>query len=133
MHWKKIFALVMFSVLLAACGGGGSNTTATPVGDAAAGQALFNQMTINTAPGCATCHSIAPGETKVGPSLAGVASAAGSRVNGQTAEQYLRTSILDPNAYIVPGFNPGVMYQSFKTELTDKQVNDLVAYLLTLK
>ena len=65
--------------------------------------------------------------------MAGVASHAGQRVSGQTAEQYLRTSILDPNAYIVPGYAANGMYQDFAKVLTDKQVNDLVAYLLTLK
>ena len=54
-------------------------------------------------------------------------------MQGQTAEQYLRTSNLDPKAYIVPGFAANGMYQDFAKVLTDRQLNDLVAYLLTLK
>jgi len=136
MSWKRIFVLVLFSMMLAACGGksnAGGNPANASVGDPAAGKVLFNQGTIQSAPGCTNCHSIEPGQVKVGPSLAGVASIAGTRVKGQTVEEYLRTSILDPNAYIVQGFPSGVMYQDFKDLMTDKQVNDLVAYLLTLK
>jgi cytochrome c2 len=128
MSWKRLFILVLLGTLLAACGG-----KSTAVGDPAAGEALFKQATIDTAPGCSTCHSTQPDQVIVGPSLAGVASRAGERVEGETAEQYLRTSILDPNAYVVEGFSPGVMYQDFADVLTDTQVNDLVAYLQTLK
>jgi sulfur-oxidizing protein SoxX len=128
MSWKRLFILVLLGTLLAACGG-----KSAAAGDPAAGEALFKQATIDTAPGCSTCHSTQPGEVIVGPSLAGVASRAGERVEGETAEQYLHTSILDPNAYVVEGFSPGVMYQDFADVLTDTQVNDLVAYLQTLK
>jgi mono/diheme cytochrome c family protein len=128
MSWKRLFILLLFSTILAACGGKPAGA-----GDSAAGEALFTQATINSAPGCATCHSTEPGEVIVGPSLAGVASRAGERVEGQTAEQYLRNSILDPNAYVVDGFSAGTMYQDFASVLNDQQVDDLVAYLLTLK
>jgi len=125
---------LVLGALLAGCGGG--QPTAQPaaaVGDAAAGEALFKQATIGAAPGCSTCHSTEPNQAGVGPSLAGVASRAGQRVPGQTAEQYLRNSILTPNAYVVQGFSANVMYQDFSKVLSDQQVNDLVAYLLTLK
>ena len=133
---RKIMALgvmcVLLGTLLVACGGQPAAQPA-PVGDAAAGEALFKQTTIGSAPGCSVCHSTEPNQDGVGPSLAGVASRAGKRVSGQTAEQYLRNSILTPNAYIVQGYSANGMYQDFAKALTDKQVNDLVAYLLTLK
>ena len=50
-----------------------------------------------------------------------------------SAAEYLRESILDPNAFVVPGFAPGVMYQAYSSTLTDGEVADLVAFLLTLK
>ena len=120
------------AAFIASCG---APPTAQPAatGDPAAGEALFKQATIGSAPSCSVCHSTEPGQTGVGPSLAGVASRAGQRVPGQSAEDYLRQSILNPNAYIVPGYAPNGMYQDFAKVLTDKQVNDLVAYLLTLK
>jgi mono/diheme cytochrome c family protein len=134
--WKNIFGLVLLGLLLAACSGqatanGHPNNAA--VGDPAAGETLFKQGIIKSAPGCINCHSIGPVQAGNGPSLYGEANIAGTRVKGQSAEEYLRTSILDPDAYIVQGFPSGIMYQDFKDVLTDQQVNDLVAYLMTLK
>jgi hypothetical protein len=65
--------------------------------------------------------------------LAGIANRAGERVEGQSSEEYLRTSILEPDAYVVEGFTKGVMYQQYQQVLTDQQVEDLLAYMLTLK
>jgi cytochrome c2 len=126
---------VMVAVLmLAACGGGPSQPAASSggggAGDAAAGKALFAQQVIAPNPGCITCHSLEAGKTLVGPSMAGIASRAGSTVSGLSAEQYLRQSITEPDAYTVQGFQKGLMP---KPTITDKQVNDLIAYLLTLK
>jgi mono/diheme cytochrome c family protein len=132
--------LALVIVGLAACGGGGSAPAAetggpAPVGDAAAGEELFNQAVIgpNSSPGCVTCHSLEEGVVVVGPSQAGLAARAGQRVPGQTAEEYLRNSITHPNDYLVEGFAEGVMYQNYAAELTEDQINDLVAYLLTLQ
>ena len=136
MNRNKCIGLILFSLFLCACSGGmqaGSTSTEPPIGNAAEGEKLFQQPTIGSAPSCSVCHSIEPDQVIVGPSLAGVANRAGSRVKGQTAQVYLRTSILDPNAYIVDGFTSGTMYQHYKDALSDQQVNDLVAYLLTLK
>jgi mono/diheme cytochrome c family protein len=126
-------ACLVLGALLAGCGGGQPATQPATAGNAAAGEALFKQTTIGAAPGCSVCHSTEPDKAGVGPSLAGVASRAGQRVPGQTAVQYLRNSILNPNAYIVSSFSADGMYQDFSKVLTDEQVNDLVAYLLTLK
>lgn len=128
MSKKALFVLAVISLVLAACGG-----QPTPVGDPEAGEALFNQQAIDSAPGCVTCHSTQPGEVLVGPSLAGIANQAGERVEGQSAEEYLRTSILEPDAHVVEGFSPGVMYQEYEQALSDEQVDNLVAYLLTLE
>lgn len=133
-----LLALVM--VGLAACGGGGGDAApesggAAPVGDASNGEKLFNQATIgpNSAPGCVTCHSLEEGVVVVGPSQAGLASRAATRVAGQSAEEYLRNSILNPNEYLVEGFAEGVMYQTYGAELSEAEIDDLVAYLLTLQ
>jgi mono/diheme cytochrome c family protein len=123
---------VIVGAVLAGCGGQPA-TSSAPVSDAAAGAALFKQTTIDSAPGCSVCHSTEPNQDSVGPSLAGVANRAGQRVPGQSAETYLRNSILTPNADIVPNYTTDGMYQNFSKVLTDTQVNDLVAYLLTLK
>lgn len=130
MTGKPWLILVVISLLITACSG---RAQAGQVGDAEAGKALFQQTTIRAAPACSTCHSIEPGQVIVGPSLAGIASLAGDRAPGLSAEEYLRTSILDPNAYVVAGFPAGVMYQEYGNVLTEAEINDLIAYLLTLE
>lgn len=139
---RRILVLVVFvlalSMVLAACGGGGgeaSETAATgPVGNPARGKNLYEQTTIGaaSAPGCITCHSLEPDVVVVGPSHAGLATRAGTYVEGMSAEDYLRESITEPDAHIVDGFTPGVMYQNFGAELNEQEIADLVAYLMTL-
>ncbi len=54
---------------------------------------------------------------------------------------YLHTSIIKPNAFVVPNedqkaYSVGgqsLMYQNFAKDLTPEQIDDIVAYLLTLK
>jgi nitric oxide reductase subunit C len=105
------------------------------------GRATFNA----TPPACAACHSIAPNVNIVGPSLAGIASTAATRIRGsdyhgqaKDAAGYIRESILEPNAHVLPGptyaaggrsLMPGDYAQTLKPE----QVDQIVAYLLTLK
>jgi cytochrome c2 len=45
---------------------------------------------------------------------------------------YLHTSIVDPSAYIVPGFVAGLMPETYADIFTEEEINNLVAYLLTL-
>lgn len=129
-----LFALVALLVIaaLTACGGGGAETT-SDVGDVGAGKTLFAQPLIGAQPGCNTCHSLNADEVVVGPSLAGIGTRAETRVSGTSAEDYIRASILHPDDYVVEGFQPGVMVQVWEQELTPEQVDNLVAYLLTLK
>lgn len=132
---KKILSLLFvlllaLTVALTACGGGGGETTDSA---AKAGEELFAQTVIGAQAGCITCHSLDAGVVIVGPSMAGIADRAGSTVAGQSAEDYLRESILDPDAYLVEGFPAGTMPQVWDDELTSEQVDQLVAYLLTLK
>ena len=137
---KALFVLAACALavgLLAGCGGasqsGSSGQTggATTAGDAKAGEALFAQATIGSNPGCKTCHNIT-GAKLVGPNLEGVGTRAATTVQGESADQYLRQSITDPNAHVVEGYAQGVM-PSFKTAVSDTQLNDLVAYLQSLK
>lgn len=137
---RKLFVLsvlvLLLGLALSACGGGAEEPAAsTSVGDVAAGEKLYKQPVIGTAsaPGCATCHSLEPGVVLVGPSHAGVATRAETYVSGMSAEEYLRESIINPNAHVVEGFQPSVMYQNYGQELTQTEINNLVAYLLTLK
>ncbi len=73
----------------------------------------------------------------IGPSLAGIGSRAQERAEatgrGITAEQYLRESIQDPNAYVVPGFPAPSPMPSYAGQFGSQDLNDIVAFLMTLK
>ena len=126
--------------------GGGQTFPSVPTGAAsgdpvAVGQALFR----TTPPGCFACHSISAGVNLAGPSLAGIGTRAAARVDsasytGQAndAAGYIRESITNPHAYIVPGqiYSSGgrsFMPDNYNTTLTPEQIDQLVAYLVTLR
>ena len=85
------------------------------------------------AAGCDVCHSVQPGVDKVGPSLFGVASVAGDRVAGLDAAGYLRQSILLPDQYIVEGWPAGQMLPIYRDRLSDRDLEALIEYLLSLE
>lgn len=101
--------------------------------DPVAGKRLFSGNTLGTNTGCVVCHSLDPNGRLVGPSLAGVATRAAERVPGLSAEEYLRQSILEPNAYVVEGYPANLMPPNFAQTLSDRQVDDLVGFLMTLR
>ena len=98
-----------------------------------AGQALFRRVVLGGAAGCSTCHSLEPGVVMVGPSLAGIGESAANRVEDLSAEVYLRQSIEEPDIYLAVGFPSGVMPKTFKENLSQVEIDSLVAYLMTLK
>lgn len=81
---------------------------------------------------CAGCHALEPDTIVIGPSLAGVGTRAETRMDGYDARAYIETSILNPGAYIVEGFND-VMPKNFGKDLTSADFDAVVAYLLSLK
>jgi cytochrome c551/c552 len=100
---------------------GATTTTTAAAGDPAAGKALF------TAKGCVACHTFKPAAStgKIGPDLDNLAASAATA--GQPLDQFITTSINDPNAYIAPGYaKPSAMPP---LGLTPPQVSDLVAFL----
>ncbi|MEN8235600.1 MAG: hydrogenase iron-sulfur subunit [Actinomycetota bacterium] len=103
------------------------------ISSAEAGESLYYESTLGVNTGCRVCHSLKPGVVIIGPSFDGIATRAGSTLSGLTAEEYLYESIVDPDAYVVEGFDPGVMLQNFDDTLTDEQIENLVAFLLTLE
>jgi cytochrome c2 len=103
-----------------------------PQGDAANGELLFNGQ-INGQYPCLACHSLEPGSALVGPSLGTIATTAAARKDGYTAELYIHESIVSPNAYVVEGFNQGIMPQTFAAQMTKQDLADLIAFLMTKK
>ncbi|MGI9643129.1 MAG: hydrogenase iron-sulfur subunit [Acidimicrobiia bacterium] len=100
---------------------------------AEAGRSLYFETTLGVNAGCRVCHSLRPGEVIVGPTFAGIGTAAATRIPGMSAEDYLFESILDPNAYIVDGFEPNVMLANYDELLSEEEIANLVAFLLTLE
>jgi cytochrome c oxidase subunit II len=90
-------------------------------GGGASGKALFASN------GCDGCHTFKPaGATaKVGPDLDKLPEEA--QRAGKPLDQFIRESIENPNAYVEPGFQPGIM-PSFQT-LPKEQVDALVKFL----
>jgi cytochrome c oxidase subunit 2 len=88
----------------------------------AGGAAIFK------AQGCGSCHRLAAARTtgKVGPDLDKLSAEA--KKAGQPLEQFVRTSISDPNAYIEPGYPKGVM-PNFGKILNTAQIDALVKFL----
>lgn len=117
---------LLAAIALAACSmGAQAAPTPTPDPLVAQGEQVFNAR-------CATCHALVPDTIIVGPSLAGVATRAETRVPGMSAEEYIQMSILRPGDYVVDGFN-NIMITNFSKELTSEELNALVAFLMTLK
>ena len=85
---------------------------------------------IFTAAGCGACHTLGKAGTnaQIGPNLDELAAEAGNRTDA-TPEEYTTESILDPDAFTVPGFQSGVM-PAYEGRLDEKQVQALVKYLL---
>ena len=84
--------------------------------------------------GCSVCHSLDGSENVGGfraPTFQGISGQAGDRVPGLSAEDYLRESIVDPAAYLVEGYFADAMPKGLKILLSEEDIDNLVAFLLT--
>lgn len=113
-----------------------SSSSASPVVAATTPQDMLIAL------GCNACHALEGVEGmvgKVGPDLTHVGAQAATRQPDLSAEEYIRESILDPNAHIAPECptgpctSPSLMPQIFGDKLTAKQLETLVDYLAGLK
>ena len=123
---------IAIALLLASCGGG-EPASSQPTVDRSVdsiGAELFNERVVGSNPGCVTCHALDEDVVLVGPSLAGLTNRAGTRVPGTAADDYVRQSILEPDAHIVAGFESGQMPGGWEELLTAEQVDSLVDLLL---
>ena len=81
--------------------------------------------------GCAGCHLIeGVSNGVVGPNLTQIGEVAATREDDSSAEEYMRASILNPNAYMVEGYQSNIMPQNYGQQLSDRELDDLVAFLL---
>jgi len=93
-------------------------------------------LTILKQNGCIACHSL-DGSRIVGPSFKGIygheveVSTDGQERTLIVDDEYIKSSIYEPNADVVKGFNPGLMI-SYKEQLTEEDVAKIVEYIKTL-
>lgn len=93
---------------------------------ATAGQQLYQSL------GCVSCHG-ANAEGGRGPALQGLFNSQMPLNNGQVVkadENYIRESILNPQAKIVAGFGP--IMPSFQGQVSEEQLLQLAAYVKSL-
>ncbi len=83
--------------------------------------------------GCTGCHTVdGLSAATTGPILDGLADRAGSRVDGQDAETYIRNSINNPSDFVVDEFNDELMPNNFSELINDEEMDLLLSFLLTL-
>jgi cytochrome c oxidase subunit II len=101
-----------------------TSTSTTPSGSSAAGLPVFN------ANGCSSCHTLSAAKAtgKVGPDLDKLVSYAHQAHKPLAA--FVHESIVNPNAYVQPGYPKGVMPPNFGTSISKTQLDALVAFLV---
>lgn len=82
---------------------------------------------------CFTCHTVGRSGALRFPDLAGVGDRAAGRVEGLSDVEYLAQAMYEPDAFIVPGFNPGMpVINKPPIGLTDQEILCVIAYLQSL-
>jgi mono/diheme cytochrome c family protein len=103
-----------------------------PSGDAERGEEIFRHG-FESAPPCIGCHVIDGRAGRrgfsIGPNLFGISERAGERMEDITAEEYIRTSILEPGEFVVSGYRD-IMYGSYAEHFGQQELDDLVAFLM---
>jgi hypothetical protein len=113
----------------------------TATGDPDRGRQIWVEGYDDAAPiWCSYCHSLdgsegpdgseVPFANRRAPSWLGISERAADRVPGLTAEEYLRQSIWEPSAFVVEGYD-NVMFNFSGGKMTEEDVDDLIAFLLT--
>ena len=83
--------------------------------------------------GCQQCHSL-DGTRGIGPSFKGLYGRHEQFTDGSALdvdENYIRESILEPQAKVVAGFVP--VMPTFKGKLKDQEIHGIIEYIKTLK
>ncbi len=86
---------------------------------------------------CVSCHST-DGSVIIGPSFKNlwgekttVIDENGNEIEIIVDEDYIKTSIYEPNKHIVKGFNKGLMI-SYKNQVTEEEIKEIIEYLKSL-
>jgi cytochrome c oxidase subunit II len=100
-----------------------TSTSTSPASPSAAGLSVFNSN------GCSSCHTLTAAKATgtIGPNLDKLVAYA--QQAKQPLEAFIHESIVNPNAYIQPGYPKGVMPGNFGQLLTKTQLDALVGFL----
>lgn len=90
-------------------------------------------VVFNTTAACISCHTTNGAGGLPGPDLQGIATRIAPQYPGMIAQEALRESIIDPDAYVVPGYRDDLMPDNYNETLSEEQIANLVVYLLTLE
>jgi mono/diheme cytochrome c family protein len=101
--------------------------------DPSNGQLLFTTFQSAASFACSTCHYVDREDRLIGPGLFNISVRAATRVEGQSAYDYIITSIIDPSAYIVDDYPDGLMPKNWAEIYTQPEIADIVAYLMMLR
>ena len=106
---------------------GGTTKSSGGGGSAAAGLAVFN------ANGCGSCHTFKPANSTgtIGPDLDKAPASDAKADNNMELAAFIKESIVNPDAYIAKGYTKGIMPTTFGKSLSSKQLNDLVAFIVS--
>jgi cytochrome c oxidase subunit II len=107
----------------------GASSRPAPTGPSG-GQQAGNGKAVFTANGCAACHTLSAvgSQSQVGPDLDKLPAEA-TRAS-RALEPFVRESIVDPGAYVEPGYPNGVMPQNFGATIKKPNLDTLVQYLV---
>jgi cytochrome c oxidase subunit 2 len=108
----------------ASSGGSTGGSTSGAAGDPANGKVIFTGSA-----GCGGCHALAAAGTSgsVGPALDDLSGSA--QKAGQPLDAFIKTSIVDPSAFVAEGYPDGVMPTNFSSTLSASDIDDLVAFI----
>ena len=154
-QFRLAFLALCGAAVLSACGGeepAPTPTAAPPAEPTPAPAAMIARgKEVFVEKACQSCHVIQGFEQavgKVGPELTRIYSDApkiiasdaykASQGTATTAVEYIRESILNPNAFIYPDCptgpcQPNLMIQNFKETISASDLEALIAYLVTLR
>lgn len=155
-HRRVLYGVVLVFVLflVTACGGGGQQTQqpasqpSPPTTEQPAQPPAQTEQTeemklvergqqLASSIGCTACHST-DGTKLVGPTWKGlygheveVMLPDGTETKVVTDDEYLRESILDPNAKIAKGFQPNIM-PIYQGQLSEDDIKAIIEYIKSL-
>lgn len=121
----RLGVVVASAVLAAGCSGGEKSAESDPL--VARGEVLAER--------CAGCHST-DGSSRSGPTWKGLAGSQVTLTDGRVVaadDEYLKRSILDPNAEIVDGFQKTMAFAVPPGSISEDDANALIAYIRSVR